>query len=104
MKRKDSLDQAFQRLQEMLPDKPSRALVWLHDPPSRYVRLPLGIFCVIASFFAFLPVIGIEFLPIGLLLIAQDIPILRKPVGRGTMRLLDGTDRLMRKWKAWRAG
>jgi hypothetical protein len=98
----DSLDQAFDRLQAMLPGKPSRALGWLHNPPSRYVRLPLGIFCVIGGFLWFLPVLGIEMLPIGVLLIAQDVPFLRKPVGKAMLPMLDGADRVMRKWKAWR--
>jgi hypothetical protein len=31
----------------------------------------------------FLPVVGIEMLPVGLLLIAQDVPFLRTPGGRG---------------------
>lgn len=101
-RRKDPLDQAYARLQAMLPDKPSRALGWLHDPDTRYVRMPLGIFCVIASFFSFLPVIGIELLPLGMILIAQDIPFLRKPVGKAMIPLLDGADVLIRKWKARR--
>ena len=99
----DPLDQAFARLQKMLPDRPSRALGWLHNPPSRYVRLPLGLTLILLSPFSFLPIIGIEFLPIGLLLIAQDVPVLRKPVGKGTVRLLDGADRLVKWWKKRRA-
>jgi len=37
------------------------------------------------------------------LLIAQDVPILRKPVGKLMMRLLDGVDRIIRWWKNRRA-
>ncbi len=29
-----------------------------------------------------MPIAGIEFLPLELLLIAQDVPLLKKPVGR----------------------
>lgn len=87
----------------MLPGPATRALRWLHDPKSRLVRLPLGILFIIASFFWFLPVIGIEFLPIGLLLIAQDVPFLRRPVGRIMLRLLDGAARLQQWWKQRRA-
>jgi hypothetical protein len=42
-------------------------------------------------------VLGIEFLPLGLLLIADDVPFLRKPVGRAMLWL-------EREWlalKAW---
>jgi hypothetical protein len=97
--RNDPLNKAFDRLEHMLPAAPGRALHWLHAPESRYIRLPLGILCIIASFFWFLPVVGLEYLPIGLLLIAQDVPFLRDPVGRMTLRLLDGASRVIRWWK-----
>jgi hypothetical protein len=100
--RKDPLNQAFERLERMLPRPLARALHWLHHPKSRYVRIPLGVLCIIGSFFWFLPVLGLELLPIGLLLIAQDIPFLHRPIGRMTLRLLDAVDALVRRWKAWR--
>ena len=99
----DPLEQAFERLQRMLPATPARLLRWLHSPESRLFRIPLGILCIIASFFWFLPVIGVEFLPIGLLLIAQDVPFLRRPVGRMMLRLLDMVDRVIHWWKSLRA-
>jgi hypothetical protein len=99
----DALEEAYERLGRMLPSPAARALRWLHDPQSRFVRLPLGILFIIASFFWFLPVIGIEFLPVGLLLVAQDVPFLRRPVGRIMLRLLDGVDRMKQWWKRRRA-
>lgn len=97
------LDEAFERLEKMLPGWPARALRWLQGPNSRFVRIPLGILCIIASAFWFLPVLGIWLLPIGLLLIAQDVPFLRAPVGRITLRALDAASNLHRRWKTWRA-
>jgi hypothetical protein len=102
-KGQDPLELAFQRLQGFLPPRLARALRWVHHPQSRYVRIPLGILCIIASFFWFLPVIGLEYLPIGLLLIAQDVPFMRAPVGRFMLRLLDELGRLRRWWRRWRA-
>jgi hypothetical protein len=99
----DLLEEAFERLGRALPAPVARALRWLHAPASRPVRLPLGILSVLASFFWFLPVIGMELLPIGLLLLAQDVPFLRRPVGRGLIRLLDSADRLMRWWSTRRS-
>ena len=101
-KRNDPLEKAYARLEKLLPDKPAHALHWLHQPTSKYVRMPLGIFLIVASFFAFLPVIGVEWLPIGLLLIAQDIPFLRQPVGKAVLPLLDWVERQKKKWEAWR--
>jgi hypothetical protein len=79
---KELLDRAFDGLERETPDRVTRVIRWVRDPKSRWVRLPLGVLCIVASFFWFLPVVGVEFLPIGLLLIAQDVPFLRKPVAR----------------------
>ncbi|MBM0107817.1 DUF2243 domain-containing protein [Steroidobacter sp. S1-65] len=76
------LEQAFDGLEQQTPDRLSRLIHWLRDPKSRKVRIPLGILFILASFLWFLPVLGIEFLPIGLLLIAQDVPFLRRPVAK----------------------
>ncbi|HEY0939611.1 MAG TPA: hypothetical protein VGE08_05905 [Steroidobacter sp.] len=57
--------------------------------------------CILASFFWFLPVIGVEFFPIGLL-IAQDVPFLKKPVARGMLWFEDRWIALRRKWRAAR--
>jgi hypothetical protein len=86
---KQLLDEAFDRLEAETPDRVTRMIRWLRGPHSRWVRIPIGILCILASFFWFLPVIGLEFFPIGLLLIAQDIPFLRKPVARWMLRLED---------------
>jgi hypothetical protein len=76
------LDEAFDELEQLAPDRVTRAIRWLRSPKSRWVRLPIGGLLIVASFFWFLPVLGIELLPIGLLLVAQDIPLLKRPVAR----------------------
>lgn len=97
--RNDPLNRAFDRLENMLPEKAGHVLHWVHAPESRYVRIPLGILCIFASFFFFLPIVGLEWFPIGLLLIAQDVPFLREPVGRMMLWLLDRASRVLRWWK-----
>ncbi|WP_343074008.1 hypothetical protein [Microvirga zambiensis] len=42
----------------------------------------MGILLMLGGVFAILPFLGVWMLPLGLLLIAYDIPILQKPVGR----------------------
>ena len=93
------LDQAYDGLEQEVPDRVSRAIRWLRDPQSRWIRLPVGVLLIVSSVFWFLPVIGIEFLPIGLLLVAQDVPFLRKPVGRAMIWLEHQWLRLKRWWK-----
>jgi uncharacterized membrane protein len=79
---KELLEQAFDGLEQQTPDRLTRLIRWLRDPKSRKIRIPLGILFILSSFLWFLPVLGIEFLPIGLLLIAQDVPFLRRPVAK----------------------
>lgn len=106
MKRKrdsDPLDQAFDELEELLPDWLLPTLRWMRSPKSRAVRIPIGILLILGSFLWFLPVLGVEMLPIGLLLIAQDVPFLRRPVGRLTLWMIDCYTRMQRAWRQWRA-
>jgi hypothetical protein len=96
---KELLDRAFDGLERETPDRLTRTIRWVRSPESRWVRLPLGILLIVASFFWFLPVIGIEFLPIGLLLIAQDVPFLRRPVARFMLWLEDRWVALRRRYR-----
>lgn len=97
---KELLDQAFEGLERETPDRVTKIIRWARSPKSRWIRLPLGILCIIASFFWFLPVIGIELLPVGLLLIAQDVPILRRPVARFMLWLEKKWIRMRRRFAA----
>jgi len=76
------LDRAYRGLERELPDRLVRVIRWMRDPEARWIRLPLGVLFIIGGLLWFLPVLGIELLPIGLLLIAEDVPFLRKPVAR----------------------
>lgn len=97
----DPLEQAFERLGSLLP-KLKPLLHWLRSDRSKWVRLPVGILCIVASFFWFLPVVGLEFFPIGLMLIAQDVPFLRRPAGLLTLWLIDRFEQLRHAWRRFR--
>lgn len=90
---KQELDQALDGLEEETPDRVARAIRWLREPKAKWVRIPLGVLLIAGGFFGFLPVLGFEFIPLGLLLIALDVPFLRKPVARFTLWL-------ERKWRS----
>jgi hypothetical protein len=68
-----------------VPKPIARALQALRHPDARWLRIPVGLLCVVGGIFSFLPVLGIWMLPLGLLLIAYDVPFLREPVGRFTI-------------------
>lgn len=96
----DKLDQAYDGLERELPDRFVRAIRWLRDPASRAVRLPLGLVALTVGVFGFMiPVLGFETLLLGLLLIAQDVPFLRAPVGIALVWLEDKWVALRRWWR-----
>ncbi len=100
---RDDLDQAYDQLEEEVPDRVSRAIHWLRDPGARWIRIPVGVLFILGGLLWFLPVLGIEMLPIGLLLVAQDVPFLRRPVGRAMIWLEGKWVALRRQWMRRRA-
>ena len=79
---KMELDRHFAWFESKLPPKPARFIAWLRKPSSRLARIPLAILLIAGGFFSFLPVLGLWMLPLGLLLVAQDVPVMQKPMAR----------------------
>jgi hypothetical protein len=77
----------------------ARALRWLRDPGARWVRIPVALLFMLGGLLWFLPVVGFYMLPIGLLLLAQDVPFLRRPVGQATIWLVRKWAVLRRRWE-----
>ena len=78
----EELDRHFAWFEGKLSPRLARFVGWLRKPSSRLVRIPLAILLMAGGIFSFLPVLGLWMLPLGLLLFAQDIPILQKPTAR----------------------
>jgi hypothetical protein len=97
--RRDELEEAFQKIEGEAPGRLRRAIRWMRRPEARWLRLPIGILFILGSFLWFLPVLGLWFLPVGLLLIAQDVPFLRRPVGKMGLYLHDRWVALREWWK-----
>ena len=76
------LDRHFAWFEGKLPPRPAKFIGWLRQPSSRYARIPLAILLILGGVFSFLPVLGLWMLPLGLLLFAQDVPVLQKPMAR----------------------
>ncbi len=89
------LERRVDRIEEKLPDRMAHALRWLRDPRATWVRVPVGLLLIVGGLLSFLPVLGIWMLPLGLILLAYDVPFLKPPVGRA---LVWGE----RRWKEWR--
>lgn len=76
------IDRHFAWFEAKLPAGPARFVGWLRKPSSKLVRFPLAILLILGGIFSILPILGLWMLPVGLILIAQDIPLLEKPVAR----------------------
>jgi hypothetical protein len=63
-----------------VPTRVSEFIRWLRKPSSFAARLAVALLLILGGIFSFLPVLGIWMLPLGLLLIAQDVPFLQKPL------------------------
>jgi hypothetical protein len=55
----------------------------VRKPSSIYARIPIAVLLIAGGFLSFLPVLGLWMLPLGLVLFAQDVPPLQKPMALG---------------------
>ncbi len=63
------------------------------------IRFPLALLLIVGGVFSFLPVLGIWMLPLGLLLLAVDLPILRGPISALVIRARRKARLLSQRWK-----
>lgn len=77
------LDRHFAWFENKLPERPAKFVGWVRKPSSIYARVPIATLLIAGGFLSFLPVLGLWMLPLGLLLFAQDVPPLQKPMVHG---------------------
>jgi hypothetical protein len=94
-KDKQRLRRQFDALARGVPAA-RRPIERLLEDRMRLVRIPAAILLIIGGFLSVLPVLGIWMLPLGLMLLAVDIPALRPAVSAGMIRL-------RRLWRRHRA-
>jgi hypothetical protein len=83
--RSGPVDEApLHRLLASLPAPVARGFQSLRHPSKRWVRIPLGVLCIGGGVVGFLPILGFWMVPVGALLLAEDVPALKRP----TMRAL----------------
>lgn len=89
-------DDRLDRLLRRLPDRWRRTVRRLRQPSARWVRIPAGVLLIIGSGFSILPVLGLWMMPLGLVLLAEDVPALH----RLRARTLDWLERRRPHWFA----
>jgi hypothetical protein len=67
----------LERLIDRLPSGLQATVRWLRRPSSRWVRIPAGLLLIVGGLLSVLPLFGLWMLPIGLVLLAEDVPLLR---------------------------
>ena len=87
-------EQRLERLIGRLPRGVQRAVRRLRRPEARWLRIPAGVLLAAASLLSILPLFGLWMLPLGLVLLAEDVAALR----RGRDRLLAWAER---RWPHW---
>jgi hypothetical protein len=90
----DRREWRIERLIAHLPKRLQPKIRWLRRPSSRWVRVPAGGLFVAGGCLWFLPVLGLWMLPLGVMLLAEDVP----PLRRMTDRCLDWTEHRRPHW------
>jgi hypothetical protein len=100
-RRERRFQRQFQALERLIP--PLRGPMSTLRRDSWFpVRFPVALLLIVGGLFAFLPVLGFWMLPLGLLLLAVDLPVLRGPISVAIIRSRRATKRWLRRWRAWR--
>lgn len=94
------LHRRLDRIQRLLPATLALWLQHLRKPSASWVRVPLGIFFILGGIFSVLPVFGLWMLPLGLVLLALDVALLRRP----TAALIVGGERRWHRLRRWWRG
>jgi len=95
---KQKLDNAVEDLKEEVPGKARRFLDWVRSDKARWLRIPLALLLIAVGLTVpYLPIVGLEDVLIGLLLLSYDIPFLRKPMAA----FIEWCVKIWRRLKAW---
>jgi hypothetical protein len=95
------LHRRLDKAERLLPDTLGRWVAHLRKPSASWMRVPLGVLLVLGGLVGFLPVLGFWMVPLGLLLLALDVALLRRPTAR---TIVTGEHLWGRLRRAWRAG
>jgi hypothetical protein len=71
----------LQRLTERLPAAARPMAHWLRSRSARPVRIPAGLLLCLGGALGALPLLGFWMLPAGVVLLAEDVPPLRRATG-----------------------
>src|ERR1700694_2555768 len=79
---KAQLNRHLDRAEKKLPRRPAAMLRHVRKTAAFYARWTAALALIAGVLLGFLPILGFWMLPLGFILIAQDVPILRRPLAR----------------------
>lgn len=89
-------DWRLERLIDRLPRFLRSTVRWLRQPSLIWLRIPAGILLIAGGLLSFLPILGLWMLPLGAMLLSDDLSSLRS----WRTRLLDWMERRYPRWFA----
>ncbi|MBR0815811.1 hypothetical protein JQ544_30060 [Bradyrhizobium diazoefficiens] len=87
-------DPRLEKLVDRLPPRVGDTVTYLLKPSNRWVRIPSGALLIVGGVLSFLPILGVWMLPLGLALLAEDVPALRS----SRSKVLDWVERKKPHW------
>jgi len=84
----------LEQLIDRLPLQLQPTIRWLRRPSARWLRAIGGVLLIAGAFLSILPIFGLWMLPLGLILLAEDTP----PLRRARDRLIDWVERHRPHW------
>jgi hypothetical protein len=80
---RDRLD----RLLNRLPERWREAIHWLRQSSARWARISAAMLLIVGGLLFILPIFGLWMIPLGLILLAEDVPPLRRLRDRMLQRI-----------------
>jgi hypothetical protein len=76
------LNEELDRLQERVLHRVARVMCKVRSPAVAPYRIPVGIALTAGGIVGFLPILGFWMVPLGLAVLAHDVPVMRPPLAR----------------------
>ncbi|GAA4500027.1 hypothetical protein [Gluconacetobacter tumulicola] len=86
---KDEHERLVKLVLTRMPGRLRRAIDWLRVPSRRPARILASFLLIVGGLLSFLPILGVWMLPLGLILLAEDVALLRRGVDRLIIRIAD---------------
>lgn len=92
-------DARVTHLSGKLPPRIRDAVAWLREPSRRWIRIGAALLLILGGVFSILPVLGLWMLPVGLALLAQDVPALKVPLEHASRWIERPAGRIATAWR-----